>query len=207
MRRGLGRRGFTLVELLVVIGIIAILIALLMPSLQKARAQANWVKCESNLRQIGVNLQIYANNWRGWMYPPKLGANKPPEQRWPVHVFKPPVWNPPIMLCPTDIEPNEQHSYLLNSHLADKQIKISSRNLGGKTATDVVVMGEKVTAQEDYYMDDGENFNDTVELFRHGLQLGSNYLYMDWHVGPIRDRGEVITGVDPWDIPITEKPE
>ncbi|HVT87961.1 MAG TPA: prepilin-type N-terminal cleavage/methylation domain-containing protein [Tepidisphaeraceae bacterium] len=67
-------RAFTLVELLVVIGIIALLISILLPSLNRARETANRVKCAANLKSIGQSLLLYAGDNHG-AYPRTMGAN------------------------------------------------------------------------------------------------------------------------------------
>jgi len=64
------KRAFTLVELLVVIGIIALLMAVLLPALQKAKRTANTAKCLSNLRQLGQAFQMYLSEHKGVIVQP-----------------------------------------------------------------------------------------------------------------------------------------
>lgn len=74
-----GRHGFTLVELLVVIGIIALLISILLPALARARQAAVTVQCQSNLRQLAIGAFMYIDGNKGRMIPYVVLTN----QYWP----------------------------------------------------------------------------------------------------------------------------
>lgn len=111
------RRGtaFTLVELLVVIGIIAALISLLLPALNRARQQANAVQCGSNERQIFMGLEMYANDWQGWIPAPVVRGSVDigsPTWNMHLHTYDPTgtgwvapanyIQNEKVFICPSD---------------------------------------------------------------------------------------------------------
>ena len=65
-------RKFTLIELLIVIAIIAILAAMLLPALNKAREKARSIQCINNQKQIGMALSFYQNEFNGYVLPAKF---------------------------------------------------------------------------------------------------------------------------------------
>jgi len=213
MHHVLAKRGFTFVELLVVLAIMVVLIAILLPCVSRARQQAETVQCTSNLRQVGMALLIYADEPDGCLFPDHMGWDSdhvgpvypddgsPGEFHdvWPLVVFN--VWNPPILLCPADQQPAGQHSYILNEHMSYYNEKYGRPLPAHRSPSDVVLMGEKTSDVPDYYMEYGDFVQGKVDKFRHGLHVGSNYLMLDMHV-----ETSIVTPLnseqllDPWDF-------
>ena len=101
--------GFTLVELLVVIGIIAILIAILLPALGKARVQARRTACMSNLHQLGISMNLYLAAYKGTFPPHRENATvindgaaleRNPGTGWWGTLMQPFIKSEKILQCP-----------------------------------------------------------------------------------------------------------
>lgn len=97
-----GVRGFTLVELLVVVSIIALLIAILLPSLRKAREQAKCAVCLSNLHQIGLSLTTYALENHDYMAAAACASADAPEETYWLCVLQRYANQSLVARCPKD---------------------------------------------------------------------------------------------------------
>ncbi|MCP4251314.1 MAG: prepilin-type N-terminal cleavage/methylation domain-containing protein [bacterium] len=101
----LTNRGFTLVELLVVVSIIALLISILLPSLKQARVQAQAVACAANERSIVLGILTYQMDHRGYL-PHNLWSEwdwgVPKRDLWFYKLFPTYLGNPAVLVCPGD---------------------------------------------------------------------------------------------------------
>ncbi|MBN2506149.1 MAG: prepilin-type N-terminal cleavage/methylation domain-containing protein [Verrucomicrobia bacterium] len=164
--------GFTLVELLVVIAIIALLAALLLPVLGQMKARARGIECLSNLRQIGLALQLYTQDNHHRLpnvRDPVLSTNSPSTAHATIdQVLRPYLGSTEVLRCPADdrrIFEQTGSSYswniLANGQVAD-QLRIMGRN---RDPHEVVLMFDK----EDFHRARGEDRK-------------VNGLYADWRV-------------------------
>jgi len=95
------RSGFTLVELLVVIGILAVLAGLLFPALAAARRKGHQAACQSNLRQIGIAISMYTQDNDGMLPSCNTGYVTPVTWTWRAMVY-PYARNAQMFMCPAE---------------------------------------------------------------------------------------------------------
>lgn len=216
-------RGFTLIELLVVISIIALLVAILLPSLSMAREAANGVRCASNQRQIALASVMYAQDYRDHI--PKAYHNGTPWLGWYDHIHfylgREPLdlgrWNRTdrghVMDCASDaMGHNRFASYgasrSVSWHVAHPYIRSEYVYRGTFPQQEMQPKGS--LSQTAWYGDSGFDHTATAaytyfakEIISAGIsgasyidfrhQESANIVYRDGHVQRIKDPGFSIT--------------
>ncbi len=199
-----GRRGFTLVELMVVIGTIAILISLLMPALAGARRKAVLVDCAQTMRSAGQAVSLYANDNRGRLFPTYPQHSLGPRGSRLGLLYSDGDYQDELLICGTRTHEGEWLSYIFNGWTAYDRVKL--HNVGGEMAapSETVLLGEGVR-RANYELSyitpvlPGHPFLILYDDARHG-ELGANRLWLDMHVSRDLPRGSP-DHIDPWWVP------
>lgn len=210
------RRGFTLVELLVVVAIIGLLVGLLLPAVQAARATARTTMCKNNLHQLGLALAQFANVHRG-RFPESSHTAEGDEKKAWIYTLGPFMESVDrIRICPDDPRRDERlaakgTSYVLNGYIVvprpDACLRIddcqaTSRMITVFEGADALeIGGESDHAHSyDWFRDSNyqrgivwESITADIQVDRHGDV--SNYLYADGHVETL-SAGQIRQWVD-----------
>jgi len=221
MNRFRYRHGFSLIELLVVVAVIATLVSLLLPAINSARARAKSVVCQSQMRQIILATQQYAQDYSGFLPRSTHSVLSVPNQMpWGCALYcyingcpytgNGPEWDRlfnGLYRCPADARRTGQWSYGLNSFL-----ELTSLENAGRTwtrvdqmpmASQVIVYGELKSSSEgiDHIMANFWKYGGIPEVdkSRHGTQ--SNYAFLDGHVEslPFENTYDPVKIINRWD--------
>jgi len=185
-----GAPAFTLIELLVVIAIIAILAAMLLPVLAKAKEAGRRISCTNNVRQLATAAQLYLGDSQGF-YPPRSNTD-----RWPDKFYDDYGKSLKLLLCPsettnaplsyadTNLPDIAPRSYFINGW---NDVFVSSSDTGLALGdqmkesniihpSDTFLFGEKTAGKGDFYMDltegEGNDFEGILNQSSHDAMPG-----------------------------------
>lgn len=178
------KAAFTLIELLVVIAIIAILAAMLLPSLKTARETAYRISCANVLKQYGINVQLYVDNWGG-LTPASDSLAASPYNEWYKQLDI--STSSPKYMCPSakytySTAPKRAHAWNIGAYYTVETAKRQTPITKIKTSQTICIVDSKedVTGNgwsvSSIALSNRESYVD----FRH-LKLGG-YLFFDNHV-------------------------
>jgi prepilin-type N-terminal cleavage/methylation domain-containing protein/prepilin-type processing-associated H-X9-DG protein len=205
------KKMFTLIELLVVIAIISILAAMLMPALQKAREAARSASCQSNLKNVGLGLQFYLNDYDGYLPAGDNGSAYGDQRLWYRYTFenyygfsingnqrepyrKP---NSSILTCPADPVPvvyDIAFSYSANNHVVSIYQTVNNRWIyRPPTTIDQIHNPSELFYAVDWWRPDGapitmmphnmmDVWSNTLPERYESHNGGNNVVFVDGHV-------------------------